>query len=110
MGQSQSTRRGTPSYRLAQPMGRSKIEDSDASEHTTSKTSEEGFINAEGNEFIDNNESKQTNESGENSIKQNTSIPIVTVTGKIRLQHDHQKKLYKTTVIFGHNSGSFTFF
>ena len=90
MGQSQSTRRGTPSYRLAQPMGRSKIEDSDASDQATAKTSEDGYINLEENEFVYNTDSKQNNEKGGNSIRQ--KIPTVTVTGKSIIHYDFEKK------------------
>ena len=76
MGQSQSTRRGTPSYRRAQSMGQSRMGGSDESEVVAANTLPEGLTNSQDSAINKNNEKIQ------NEIKRN--IPIVTVTGKLR--------------------------
>ena len=72
MGQSQSTRRGTPSYRRAQSMGQSRMGGSDESEVVAANT--EVLTKSHNSTINENNEKSQSD------IKRN--IPIVTVTGK----------------------------
>ena len=78
MGQSQSTRRGTPSHRLPRSSGRNKAEDSDVYETTV--TNEE-LTKSENTESDKNIESNANDEESENNMKH--SIPILTVTGKL---------------------------
>ena len=76
MGQSQSTRRGTPSYRRAQSTGQSRMGGSDESEVAAANTLPEGVTNSQ------NSEMNENKDKGHSEIKLN--IPIVTVTGKLR--------------------------
>ena len=82
MGQSQSTRRGTPSYRLPQPPGRNKAEDSDGSETATSDTFYRELPSSKYTAPNADIEPNQNHVQGQNSMKH--SIPIVTVTGKLK--------------------------
>ena len=78
MGQSQSTRRGTPSHRLPRSSGRNKTEDSEVSETTITNEERTKSENTVSNENI---ESNANDEKSENNMKH--SIPILTVTGKL---------------------------
>ena len=92
MGQSQSTRRRTPSYRIDASMGRSKTEGTDSFQDTTIQvepslhgTAREGFsVPTEEKQYEKVHESEYNK--GE-EIPVDRNIPTVTVTGnKLRTE------------------------
>ena len=78
MGQSQSTRRGTPSHRLPRSSGRNNTEGSEVSEITITNEELTKSENITSNKNVEPNANEDKNE---NNMKH--CIPILTVTGKL---------------------------